>query len=128
MIDHVSIGVRDLEKSGAYYQKVLATLGYSKLVEKPGTIGFGKKYAEFWLNHRPSLVPDPNNGTHVCLRCGSVEAVVAFHEAAINRGGAEEGAPGFRPEYNEAYFAAFITDADGNKIEAVTFVEDHNEP
>ncbi len=116
MIDHVSIGVRDLEA-------VLAPLGYSVLDRRPGTIGFGKTYAEFWLNARPRLAPLNDTGTHVCLRARTTAAVEAFHAAALAAGAADAGKPGMRPHFGDGYFAAFIRDADGNCIEAVTFVQ-----
>ena len=76
--------VRNLEACGRFYESVLATLGQGKLVVRPGTIGFGKKYPEFWLNERRAMTPaDPDSGTHICLRASSVEAVQAFHAAAI---------------------------------------------
>jgi catechol 2,3-dioxygenase-like lactoylglutathione lyase family enzyme len=122
MIDHVSIAVRDLQTCGRFYESVLATLGHSKLVVQPGTIGFGKKYPEFWLNERRAMTPaDPDSGTHICLRASSVEAVQAFHAAAMAGGGASDGPPGPRPEYSAGYYAAFVRDPEGTKIEAVTF-------
>jgi catechol 2,3-dioxygenase-like lactoylglutathione lyase family enzyme len=57
MIDHVSIGVSDLGSATAFYQALLATLGHKILKEEPGTVGFGKRYPEFWLNSRPGKVP-----------------------------------------------------------------------
>jgi catechol 2,3-dioxygenase-like lactoylglutathione lyase family enzyme len=122
MIDHVSIAVRDLEASGRYYEAVLATLGHGKLVTRPGTIGFGKKYPEFWLNQRRAMAPvDADSGTHVCLRALDTAAVDAFHAAALAAGGRSDGAPGPRPEYSAGYYAAFVRDPEGNRIEAVTF-------
>ena len=124
MIDHVSIAVRDLEASAAFYEQVLVTLGHTRLVERPHTIGFGKRYAEFWLNHRPGVAAiAPDTGVHVCLRAESTGAVDAFHRAALDRGATCDGPPGMRPHHTGRYYAAFIRDADGNKIEAVTFVE-----
>jgi catechol 2,3-dioxygenase-like lactoylglutathione lyase family enzyme len=123
MIDHVSIAVRDLVASAAFYESVLGALGYARLVERPATVGFGKTYAEFWLNHRPDMAKvAPDTGTHVCLRAPSVAAVEAFHAAALRAGGTCDGPPGFRPHHTQSYYAAFIRDADGNRIEAVTFV------
>ena len=93
MIDHVSIAVRDLEACGRFYEAVLGAIGYAKLVVRPGTIGFGKKYPEFWLNERHNMTPvDADTGMHVCLRASSVEAVQAFHAAAIKAGGTSDGA------------------------------------
>ena len=123
MIDHMSIAVRNLERSGQFYDAVLATIGMSRLVTRPNTIGFGKTYPEFWLNERAGLAPlAPDNGVHIALRAPSVEAVTAFHEVALREGGSSDGAPGRRPEYTAGYYAAFIRDPDGNRIEAVTFL------
>jgi len=123
VIDHVSIAVRDLAGCGRFYETVLATLGYSRLVTRPGTIGFGKKYPEFWLNERRAMTPvDADTGAHVCLRASSVEAVQAFHAAAVQHGGTSDGAPGPRSGAIAGYYAAFIRDAEGNRIEAATFI------
>lgn len=129
MIDHVSIAVRDLARASAFYEAVLAPLGYTKLEARTTTVGFGKRYAEFWLNHRPGMaVPledrDGNAGVHVCLRAPSTAAVDGFHAAALAAGGASDGAPGLRPQHGDGYYAAFIRDPDGNRIEAVTFLTD----
>jgi catechol 2,3-dioxygenase-like lactoylglutathione lyase family enzyme len=122
MIDHVSIAVRDLEACRRFYEVALATIGYTKMIVRPTTIGFGKKYPDFWLNERRNMTRvDPDSGAHVCLRASSVAEVQAFHAAAINSGGASDGAPGPRPEYTAGYYAAFVRDPEGNKIEAVTF-------
>jgi catechol 2,3-dioxygenase-like lactoylglutathione lyase family enzyme len=123
MIDHVSVAVRDLKRARAFYEAVLAALGYTILDDRPATVGFGKKYSEFWINLRPTAPRDDDPGTHVALRTKSKEAVDAFHAAAIAQGGASDGAPGLRGDANEGYYAAFIRDPDGNKIEAVTFVK-----
>ncbi len=123
MIDHVSISVRDLSASRRFYEAVLAPLGFVTLRVRPTTVGFGKRYPEFWLNARPAMAPvAADSGTHICLRAASKEAVDAFYAAAIAGGGADDGAPGLRPEYSDAYYAAFIRDPDGNRIEAVTFL------
>jgi catechol 2,3-dioxygenase-like lactoylglutathione lyase family enzyme len=127
MIDHISIAVRDLEAGGRFYEPVLATLGLSKLVTRETTIGFGKRYPEFWLNRRRDMTPPAaDSGVHVCLRVPSTEAVDAFHAAALAAGGSSDGAPGPRPEYTAGYYAAFVRDPDGNRIEAVTFIVPRN--
>ncbi len=123
MIDHISIGVRDLDKARAFYAAVLGALGFTQLREWPTSIGFGKKYPEFWINHRPDLVVS-DTGVHVCLRAASTQMVDAFHATALRAGGSSDGAPGLRPEYVAGYYAAFIRDPDGNRIEAITFVEE----
>jgi catechol 2,3-dioxygenase-like lactoylglutathione lyase family enzyme len=122
MIDHVSIAVRDLEACGRFYEVALAALGYTKLIVRPTTIGFGKTYPDFWLNERRNMAPlDPDSGTHIALRASSSESVQAFYAAVIAAGGTSDGAPGPRPEYTTGYYAAFVRDPEGNKIEAVTF-------
>ncbi len=114
--------MRDLNACGRFYDAVLAAIGFSRLVTRPGTIGFGKKYPEFWLNERRAMTPvDADSGTHICLRASSIEAVQAFHAAATAAGGVSDGAPGPRPDYAAGYYAAFVRDPEGNKIEAVTF-------
>jgi len=124
MIDHVSVAVRDLEAGARFYAPLLATLGMTKLREWPGAaLGYGKKYPEFWVNARAAMAPvAPDSGAHICLRAPSTEAVDAFHAAAIAGGGTSDGPPALRAQYYENYYAAFIRDLDGNRIEAVTFV------
>jgi len=122
MIDHISIQVRDLDASAAFYEAVLAPLGLKRFVERPGTVGFGKRYPEFWLNHRPNAAAEPENtGTHICLRAPDADAVTAFHDAALAHGGRSDGAPGPRPAAVTTYFGAFVLDLDGHKIEAAAF-------
>jgi len=126
MIDHVSVGVRDLDASARFYERVLATLGYRKLVVRSGTVGFGKRYADFWINKRPHMLSvDPATGSHVCLRAASPDMVQAFHAEAVVAGGSDDGAPGPREhdDPGRVYYAAFIRDPDGNRVEAVCFVE-----
>ncbi|MEJ2375404.1 MAG: VOC family protein [Pseudolabrys sp.] len=124
MIDHVSVAVRDLAAATAFYEAVLGALGFTRLETRPATVGFGKQYAEFWLNLRSEMTPaTPNSDAHVALRARSTEMVDAFHAAALAAGGASDGAPGPRPQHGEGYYAAFIRDPDGNRVEAVTFVK-----
>ena len=123
MIDHTSLAVRDLKAAEAFYTALLAPLGFTKLREWPdAAIGYGKKYPEFWINSRPGMsrVPE-DSGVHICLRASSKAAIDAFHATALAVGGASDGAPGFRAKYHENYYAAFVRDPDGNRIEAVTF-------
>jgi catechol 2,3-dioxygenase-like lactoylglutathione lyase family enzyme len=125
VIDHVSIAVRDLAASAAAYDRILAPLGLVRLVERAATVGFGKRYPEFWLNLRAGLEPVAvDTGCHVCLRAPDEAAVRAFHAAALELGCASAGDPGPRPAAMTTYFGAFIYDRDGNKIEAVTFPRD----
>ena len=124
MIHHISIAVRDLAAGARFYEAVLQTIGYAKIIVRETTVGFGKTYPDFWINLRPAMTtPDPEGGVHVCLRAPNAESVQAFHSAALEAGGASDGAPGPRPEYTPGYYAAFIRDPDGNRIEAVTFLD-----
>lgn len=124
MIDHVSIGVSNLDAASKFYEPILKVLGLEKLVEKPGIVGFGKKYAEFWLNHRQEkAIPSQDDGTHICLRAKSLEMVNEFYDVAMKSGASSSGEPGYRPEYHEGYNAAFIRDVDQNHIEVVIFVQ-----
>ena len=125
MIDHVSVGVSDIERSARFYESTLATLGLSRLVTRPATVGFGKAYPEFWINFRAGMAPvAPDSGVHICLRAKSTADVDAFHAAALAAGGRSDGAPGLRPHDRVRYYAAFVSDPDGNRIEAVTFPGD----
>ncbi len=123
MIDHVSIPVRDLAAAARFYEVVLATLGMTKLESRPATVGYGKTYPEFWINRREDMTAVPaGSGAHICFRAREQAMVDAFHAAALHAGGDSDGAPGLRPQHGEGYYAAFIRDPDGNRIEAVTFV------
>jgi catechol 2,3-dioxygenase-like lactoylglutathione lyase family enzyme len=125
MIDHVSVAVSELERSARFYEATLATLGLSRLVMRPATVGFGKAYPEFWINLRVDTARvAPESGSHICLRARSTGEVDAFHAAALNGGGRSDGAPGLRPHDRVRYYAAFVLDPDGNRIEAVTFPQD----
>jgi catechol 2,3-dioxygenase-like lactoylglutathione lyase family enzyme len=122
MIDHISVGVSDLERSARFYEATLAALGLARVVTRQRTIGFGKAYPEFWINLRecmPRVAPE--SGVHICLRAKTRAEVDAFHAAALGAGGTSESAPGIRPHDRVRYYATFVVDPDGNRIEAVTF-------
>jgi catechol 2,3-dioxygenase-like lactoylglutathione lyase family enzyme len=124
MIDHVSIAVRDLDQATRFYEAVLGAIGYEKLEVRPTTVGFGKRYPEFWVNLRATMAPAEDDcGAHVGLRVRSVELVDTFHAAALAAGGTSDGAPGLRPKHGDGYYASFIRDPDGNRVEAVTFLK-----
>jgi catechol 2,3-dioxygenase-like lactoylglutathione lyase family enzyme len=126
VIDHISIAVSDLNRAERFYTELLATLGMAKMREWPNAaIGFGKKHPEFWLNRRDTMGRvAADSGVHICLRAPDTASVDAFHAAALKAGGASDGAPGLRPHYHLSYYAAFIRDPDGNRIEAVTFLRE----
>lgn len=122
MIDHISVGVSDLARSTRFYEQALAPLGLARLIERPTTIGFGKAYPEFWINLRPGMARVPaDTGSHLCFRAKSTAEVDGFHAAALQAGGVSDGPPWLRPHDRVRYYAAFVLDPDGNRIEAVTF-------
>jgi len=124
MIDHISISVRDLDAAARFYEAVLGAIGYTRLRNRPATVGFGKRYPEFWLNHRPSMPRvAADTGTHICVRAPDADTVRKFYEAALAAGGTSDGEPGPRPQYSGNYYAAFIRDPEGNRLEAVTFMK-----
>src|SRR5438270_7349905 len=98
MLDHISLGVSDLERAARFYEPTLAALGLTRLVTRPATIGFGKAYPEFWINLRRGMAAVPHeSGTHICLRARTTDEIDAFHAAALTAGGTSGGAPGLRP-------------------------------
>ncbi|MDB5628399.1 MAG: hypothetical protein JWQ51_739 [Tardiphaga sp.] len=124
MIDHVSLGVSDLDRAVAFYEATLAPLGLTRLVTRPAMVGFGKSYPEVWINSRPAMTRVADDcGSHLGLRAKAAGEVDAFHAAALQAGGTSESAPMRRPHDRVIYYAAFIRDPDGNRIEAVTFLQ-----
>jgi catechol 2,3-dioxygenase-like lactoylglutathione lyase family enzyme len=122
ILSHVSIGVTDIPRARRFYDAVLATLQIRMLFEFEGA-GYGREFPEFWIGHPHDGGPaSPGNGTHICFKAASQEEVEAFHAKALELGGADEGKPGLRPEYMPNYYAAFVRDPDGNKIEAVALL------
>jgi catechol 2,3-dioxygenase-like lactoylglutathione lyase family enzyme len=125
VIDHISIAVSDIESSTAFYERTLAPLGLTKLIVRPATVGFGKAYPELWINLRAGMARvAPDSGAHIGLRARSTAEVDAFHAAALAAGGISESAPSLRPHDRVRYYATFIVDPDGNRIEAVTFLQE----
>ena len=119
MLDHVSIGVRDLAATKRFYDAALAPLGYSCLSESDTGLGYGKDRVAFWISPTEHPVPaDDRSGLHFCFMAPSRDAVAAFHRAALAAGGRDNGGPGPRPEYSGNYYAAFAIDPDGYRVEA----------
>jgi catechol 2,3-dioxygenase-like lactoylglutathione lyase family enzyme len=118
MFDHVGLNVRDYAKSRAFYEQALAPLGYRVVMafDEWGGAGFGTdERPEFWIFEREPY----GTGTRVSFTCSDRATVDAFHEAALDAGGIDNGAPGLREQYSANYYAAFVHDLDGNNIEAV---------
>ncbi len=119
MIDHISIGVRDVTRAKEFYDAVLGPVGYACLSESDESLGYGKERAAFWIIASQSPVPpDPRSGLHFCFVAPTRASVDAFHRAALGHGGHDNGKPGLRADYGENYYAAFIVDPDGYRIEA----------
>jgi catechol 2,3-dioxygenase-like lactoylglutathione lyase family enzyme len=119
MIAHVSIGVRDITKSKRFYDAALKALGYKCLSESDGSLGYGRDAVAFWISTAAHPVPaDMKSGLHFCFTAPTRKSVDTFHAAALAAGGRDNGAPGLRPEYGPGYYAAFIVDPDGFRIEA----------
>jgi catechol 2,3-dioxygenase-like lactoylglutathione lyase family enzyme len=116
LFDHVIINVGDLAASRAFYEAALAPLGGSVVMEFGDRCAFGfDQRPQFWLAARSPVA----TGLHMAFPAESREAVDAFHAAALSAGGTDNGAPGPRPQYHQAYYGAFVLDAHGNNIEAV---------
>ncbi len=121
MIAHVSIGVRDVSRSKRFYDAALTPLGY-RCVREARTFlgyGYGRDSIAFWVAAAGRPVPaDDESGLHFCFAAPDRSSVDAFHAAALRAGGRDNGAPGLRPEYSPDYYAAFVVDPDGYRIEA----------
>ena len=119
MIAHLSIGARDIARARRFYDAALKPLGYTCLSSDEGSLGYGPKAAEYWINRTEHPVAaDDRSGLHICFTAPDRDAVDAFHKAALKVGGKDNGKPGLRPEYGPNYYAAFVVDPDGYRIEA----------
>jgi len=122
MLDHVSLGVRDLERSRRFYDAALRPLGLVRIVDFQGRGSdygamAGQLGVEFTITAEREVRSAP--GMHVCFRSPDRASVRAFHGAALAAGGHDDGGPGIRSEYHPDYYAAFVRDPDGYRIEAV---------
>jgi catechol 2,3-dioxygenase-like lactoylglutathione lyase family enzyme len=119
MINHVSIGVRDVAKAKRFYDAAFKPLGYTCLSQSPGSLGYGRDAVAFWISISDRPVPaDTTSGLHFCIDAPNRKSVDAFHAAALKAGGRDNGKPGLRADYGENYYAAFVVDPDGYRIEA----------
>jgi catechol 2,3-dioxygenase-like lactoylglutathione lyase family enzyme len=122
MLDHIGFPVSDYARSKAFYEKALAPLGYSLVMEVAQTAndhpaaGFGANgKPDFWIGGEGGL----NKPIHIAITTQDRAAVDAFYRAALAAGGKDNGAPGLRPQYHPNYYGAFVLDPDGHNIEAV---------
>ena len=119
MLDHVSIGVRDTNVSKPFYDAALKPLGYSCLSQSPVSLGYGAQAVQLWVNDAVRPVPaDADSGLHFCFSAPTRASVDAFHAAALREGGKDNGRPALRAAYGENYYAAFVVDPDGYRLEA----------
>lgn len=120
MLGHLSFGVRDLARTTRFYDAVLTPLGYVRVWTSERGIGFGEGHGDerLTLFARPDATP-PGAGFHLAFDAPTQAAVDAFHRAALEAGGRDAGLPGLRPHYGATYYAAFVIDPDGYKLEAV---------
>jgi catechol 2,3-dioxygenase-like lactoylglutathione lyase family enzyme len=119
MINHISIGVRDVTNTKRFYDAAFKPLGYTCLSESPGSLGYGRDGVAFWISaSEKPVAADASSGLHFCFDAPTRKSVDAFHAAALKAGGGDNGKPGLRADYGENYYAAFVTDPDGYRIEA----------
>ena len=122
MIHHVSLGTNDVARARAFYDPLMALIGFRVLKASSRAIHYGASDIVFSLetpvDGRPASA---GNGVHVAFQAPDRETVRRFHRTAIENGGTDDGAPGIRAQYNANYYGAFVRDLDGNKIEAVTY-------
>jgi catechol 2,3-dioxygenase-like lactoylglutathione lyase family enzyme len=119
MIHHVSIGVREIGRAKRFYDAALQPLGYRPLSEASESLGYGKAEPRFWVSMVAQPVPaDEASGLHFCFEAESRAAVDSFHAAALKSGGHDNGKPGLRADYGPNYYAAFVIDPDGYRLEA----------
>ena len=122
MLDHLSIQVRDVAASAAFYDAVLAPVGGRRLMQFGDVIGYGTDRPKFWLG--PTTTPGEAREAHIAFRAPDRAAVKAFHDAAVAAGAEVLHAPRLWPEYHSTYFGAFVRDPDGNNVEAVCHAPD----
>lgn len=119
MLNHVSIGVRDIARARRFYDAALAPLGYRCLSESDSSLGYGRDAVAFWIGRTDSPVPaDMASGLHFCFDAPTRRSVDEFHAGALSHGGRDNGKPGVRADYDPDYYAAFAIDPDGYRVEA----------
>jgi catechol 2,3-dioxygenase-like lactoylglutathione lyase family enzyme len=121
MFSHITVGTTDLARSKAFYDAVLGPLGITACMEFEMAVAYGEKigpklFVVYPFDDNPA---DKGNGWHAAFAASDRAAVDGFHKAAVAKGGTDEGAPGLRPHYHPDYYAAYVRDPDGNKIQAV---------
>ena len=118
MIDHIGFEVSDLARAARFYDAVFFALGARRMFDSEHALAYGVNGPEFWLVTR-GLAPAPGYG-HVALHANGKAAVDAAHRAGLASGGEDDGAPGPRPQYGKRYYAAYMRDPDGLRVEIVS--------
>jgi len=135
-LDHISLGVNDVERSKLFYDAALAPLGLAPHLQIPGEVAYGPPGRDdpvegfaFYIGFEDPAAKrrvSPSCGFHVALRAPSREAVRQFYRAALAAGGQDNGEPSLRPQYHANYYGAFVIDPDGQHIEAVCHAPEGN--
>ena len=120
MLDHLSLGTANLERATAFYDAALAPLGVVRVWTYPDAVGYGHAGGDdkLAIKQRPGFIA-PVAGFHLALTARAQSEVDAFFRAALAHGGTSDGEPGLRPQYGPGYYAAFVVDPDGHRMEAV---------
>jgi catechol 2,3-dioxygenase-like lactoylglutathione lyase family enzyme len=121
MFSHVTLGTNDFPQAERFYDAIMAVLGHPVLFRVDGSVAYGeptgpKVFIVPPFDGKPALA---GNGVHVAFKVDARETVDAFHRAALEHGGSDEGPPGLRPHYHPNYYGAYVRDPDGNKLQAV---------
>lgn len=126
IISHITLGTNDVDRAAGFYDAVMPLLGFTRL-DTPADFPLSYEHPEgptlfvyLPFDERPATV---GNGTHIAFTAPSRETVHAFYDTALKQGGRCEGAPGPRPHYSDTYYAAYVRDPDGNKLQAVCFAD-----
>ena len=124
LLDHVSISVLNLDAARPFYDAIMAALGAEKVYDRDDAIGYGTRcsaaegtnsYLSIYLSPAANL----DARRHWCFKAASRAQVRAFHAAGLTNGGHDDGPPGLHPQYHAHYYAAFLFDPFGNRVEAV---------
>jgi catechol 2,3-dioxygenase-like lactoylglutathione lyase family enzyme len=118
MIDHIGFEVADLSASARFYDAVFWALGSRRLIDSEHAIAYGVNGPLFWIVSR-GRPPAPGYG-HVALQANGKAAVDAAHASGLANGGSDDGAPGLRPQYGRRYYAGYLRDPDGLRVEVVS--------
>jgi catechol 2,3-dioxygenase-like lactoylglutathione lyase family enzyme len=124
ILDHISIGVSDMANARPFYDAIMAALGIEKVYDRPQAVGYGIRNdatddSHSYLSVLETRDARPMAACHWCFRAATRAQVQAFHAAGLAHGGRDAGMPGLRPHYHEHYYAAFLEDPSGNRVEAV---------